>query len=309
MRCEDAFTMSRRARACAVLMLFLIATSCTGGDDPMRGSEGSSGVGKENSSPSEEQVDIYVMSADGRGMKRLTRHPLTDGTPVVWSPRGDRIMYGRGVEGHSGTYVMDRDGSDPIELIPPQGGSVAGSWGFDGTVVLSSNRSGSNLLYTMKDDGTGLRPIPNSEEGDYFPVASPDGGTIAFMSEDGPESDIWMMGTDGSNRVPLAVAPLAQKWTTWSPDGTRLAYHDLPSQTIRVVDIDSGESRELKLDRPALMPAWSPNGLEMAFISSGDVCVARLASRHSVCFDRPGQAYGPAWSPNGRLIAFAYVRE
>lgn len=71
-----------------------------------------------------------------------------------------------------------------------------------------------NLLYTVAEDGTNLRLIPNSEEGDYFPVASPDGTTIAFLSEDGPESDIWLMSIDGSNRVPLAVAPLAQKWTT-----------------------------------------------------------------------------------------------
>ncbi len=109
------------------VLLSLLAFACTSpakvnGDAPVTPLPEAQGP-----SPAGEQVDIYVMTAGGRGMKRLTRHPLADGTPVVWSRRGDRIMYGRGVEGTSGTYIMNVDGSDPVEFMPPQGASVAGS--------------------------------------------------------------------------------------------------------------------------------------------------------------------------------------
>lgn len=292
-----------------IFLTSLSTIACTG-EDVERG------VRAPASSPSapqkagtHERVDVYVMAADGTGLQRLTHDALSSGTNIEWSPQGHRILFSRGTPDSFGIYVMASDGTRQMSLVPPDGHNVAGSWMTDGTIVISSDRSGSNRLYTMSEEGTDIQPLPNTRDGDYFPVVSPDGKTVAFMNDDGPESDIWKMDMDGSARVALAVSPLAQKWTSWSPDGTHLAYHDLPSQTIRIADVDSGESRELNLDRAALMPDWSPDGRHIAFVSEGDVCLVKLATKHVVCFERKGEEFGPRWSPDGERIAFAFVRD
>src|SRR4029434_5628475 len=51
------------------------------------------------------------------------------------------------------------------------------------TIVYQSNASGNWDLYTMKSDGTGVRPIVQSPAADITPVFSPDGNSIALLSE------------------------------------------------------------------------------------------------------------------------------
>lgn len=55
--------------------------------------------------------DIYVMSADGSNLTRLTDHPERDHGPV-WSPWGDRIAFVSERDGNPEIYVMNADGTD-----------------------------------------------------------------------------------------------------------------------------------------------------------------------------------------------------
>ena len=54
--------------------------------------------------------DVYVMNADGTGLRRLTRSRGEDNYPA-WSPDGRRIVFGSERDGNLGLYVMKKDGS------------------------------------------------------------------------------------------------------------------------------------------------------------------------------------------------------
>jgi Lysyl oxidase/WD40-like Beta Propeller Repeat len=49
-------------------------------------------------------------------------------------------------------------------------------------------------------------------------------------------------------------------------------------------------------------PAWSPNGLRLAFVTKGDLWVADADGTHRTLLVRKGD--NPVWSPDGRRLAF-----
>ena len=64
------------------------------------------------------RTDIYVIRADGTGIRRLTRRARTNLAPA-WSPDGKRIVFSsdRAREGWSTIYVMNADGTRQKRLI------------------------------------------------------------------------------------------------------------------------------------------------------------------------------------------------
>lgn len=62
--------------------------------------------------------DIYVIRADGTGIRRLTRQARTNWEPA-WSPDGKRIVFAsdRAREGWSAIYIMNADGTRQKRLI------------------------------------------------------------------------------------------------------------------------------------------------------------------------------------------------
>ena len=61
--------------------------------------------------------EVYVMNADGSGVRQVTDNAVTDENPV-WSPDGRKIAFVRETQiGHFGIWVMNVDGSDQHEVI------------------------------------------------------------------------------------------------------------------------------------------------------------------------------------------------
>jgi TolB protein len=71
--------------------------------------------------PSGRRPDIYVMNADGSGLRNLTNTAAQDYSPA-WSPDGTRIAYeyggstDRGLQTLGDIYVMNADGSGVVRL-------------------------------------------------------------------------------------------------------------------------------------------------------------------------------------------------
>ena len=62
---------------------------------------------------------IYVMTAEGKRLKRLTEDVSYDGNPV-YSPDGTKIAFEStrdgGLDGHWNIYLMDTDGTNVVKL-------------------------------------------------------------------------------------------------------------------------------------------------------------------------------------------------
>lgn len=144
--------------------------------------------------------DVYVTSADGSGVIRLT-----DGTGYYhnprWSPQGGKIAFNRFNGGEEEILVMNDDGSEQTLLGR---GRVCG-WSPEGSEIYFE-RDG--WIYRMNDDGSEQSALAGGDIYDW----SPDGSRIYFQIADGY---LWTMNADGSN--PTRLFKPNCKAPAWSP--------------------------------------------------------------------------------------------
>ncbi len=171
---------------------------------------------------------IFLMNADGSN-----RHPFVDGVTggrVAWSIDGTKIAY------------MKKD-SDKVSqiFVRPVGGGTAKQltkstddkddpvWSPDGqSIIYWAKRGGIKSIYELdlNDPQEPGRAITGPALGDAVdPAVSPDGTQVIFTKKvDDDNSDIWLIGTDGSNAHAVADDPAREMDPTWSPDGKWLAF-------------------------------------------------------------------------------------
>ncbi len=104
---------------------------------------------------------------------------------------------------------------------------------------------------------------------DFFPIWSPDGKKISFISQRYGNNDIYIMNPDGTGETKLTAGPPNHDWVSWSPDSKKIAFSSDRdgNREIYIMNAD-GTSQTRMTDNPAddWNPIWSPDGNKIAFI-------------------------------------------
>lgn len=200
----------------------------------------------------------------------------------------------------------------------------------------SGARAAPPQLYTIHQDGTGLRRLTNPATGGYFsPAWSPDGTHLAAFRIAPHErtATLVIMRADGTNlqAVPSVVLSLDSfqlgngvvdgpltKLIAWSPDSSQLIAPTGQDSYV-LLDADGTRPRPIDGDRPA----WAPDGRHIAYyglnrggpIFNADFFPVQLTGSPLVILDTrtfqsqelttiPDLSVGAlAWSPDGRYLA------
>ncbi|MGW3046221.1 hypothetical protein ACWC9T_41065 [Kitasatospora sp. NPDC001159] len=116
---------------------------------------------------------IYVVSADGTGLRQLTPWELRAGDRASWSPDGTQILFTTYPAGPDnapggGIYTVHPDGSAIGALTPAPSDTAYGSAAYapDGkSIVFTQAPKGAGTdLYSMRPDGTGIARLTNSAD-------------------------------------------------------------------------------------------------------------------------------------------------
>lgn len=217
---------------------------------------------------------IYLMTADGSDVTRLTANPEGDKLPAL-SPDGTHVAYTSYRDGNDDIYIVDVAGATPIRLTTHPETDTHAAWSPDGThLVFESHRDGNSEIYKMQANGTNLTNLTQSPADDSCPAWSPDGHQIAFLSYSNGVSDIYLMQPDGSKRSNLTQHPAVEGCPTWSPDGTHLVFsalnddNDDDKDGIYMIEANGTGRTEVVSDWGFVAfddPTWSPDGTYIAF--------------------------------------------
>ena len=235
--------------------------------------------------------ELYVMGADGTGVRRLTRHERWDGAPA-WAPDGRAAFFYSQRDGESRIYRIGVDGaagSEPAGTDPISSADEAAlspTLGPAGRLAFTVQRGGRWTLVSTRPDGSDPRVESDAARDYWAPAYDPASGRLLAHGP-GPVADASVFESDAPGEF-LVHPPLPI---------------DMPDRRVSLVGIRG------------YLPAVDPTSGEIA---TSEAFARLVASRpdgsgkrviHDLAggadrYRGPDSAWGPSWSKDGRWLAF-----
>ena len=149
---------------------------------------------------------------------------------------------------------------------------------------------------------------------------SPDGKTVAFISNISGRNNLWLVSAEGGWPVQLTISDQRQAAPAWSPDSKWIAYqsdYDGDEQwDIFMVSPKTGQVVNLTKTREIAeeSPAWSPDGRYLAYMVKPKTSsvfeidvydmVMRQVKHLTTGTPKDKLNAGPIWSKDGKLIVY-----
>ncbi len=239
-------------------------------------------------------TNLWLVSIDGKTIRQLTSAQYQADTSPTWSPDGRTVAFVSNRSGSQQIWTIRVDGGEAQQLtrLPlavdnlrwsPTGRHVAFSMEVypDADLEMTEKRDkekADSSVKAMKFDRLFIRHWDRWNEGKrshifVLSVKQATGGDELWTA-DGLPIDL-MKGVDGD--CPIKPHGSREEYS-WSPDGNEIAYTTQlgPDETwatnrnIYLVPVIGKQARCVTADNKAIdtQPAYSPNGLEIAYLST-----------------------------------------
>jgi Tol biopolymer transport system component len=218
--------------------------------------------------PPDAPAQIWVMNADGSGLRQLVNDPEFDAFTPSFSPDGRHVIFVRCGEIGCAIHRVRTDGTrlQSITSFQPDSSDWAPTYSPDGERIAfgSFGRGGVDAAtYVMHADGTHIRLVTPPDlqilGGDW----SPDGSRLTSGSNccNPSNGDIFTFKPNGRGLTQLMDTPDENDvGSSWSPDGRSIAFERVnPEFTDSdVYAMRANGTRVRLIQTHARYPSWSP---------------------------------------------------
>jgi tricorn protease len=263
---------------------------------------------------------LYTFDLKTYATKRISEGPRATRDPI-WI--GDTIYFNSDRDGHFNLYAYDISSGKTTQITnnkvwdvrwPSSDNEARIVYELNGELQLLDvkNRRSNPISITVPNEGLTSRPSRVSAAGQIESVGlSPKGERALFAAR----GDIFTAPIEkGPTRNLTHSSGAHDKWPSWSPDGSRIAFiSDMSGEEELYIAPQDGLKPAEQITRGGsamrYQPEWSPDGKRIAFSDKdGKVYVVTLADRKvTEIADAPhGQIRDYTWSPRGNYLAFSF---
>ncbi|MEX0322726.1 MAG: tetratricopeptide repeat protein [Puniceicoccaceae bacterium] len=239
--------------------------------------------------------DLRIVGIDGSEPTILIPADPTQAhgpIPLDWSKDGKYILAALGGEldesldrGHTDELILISVADGSYRSIKHIGDQAYNYWDLspDGKYVVydkgSTQDANDRDIYVLAIDGSLDARIIDHPEDDYAPFWTPDNKHIVFVSTRSGTASMWMLEIDNGKPtgIPTIVKEMGSKvkGLGFSNDGTFYYSTKKPASDVYLADVDSetgqfispGQKVSLKYEGYNYSPIWSPDGMNLAYIS------------------------------------------
>ncbi|NMB53164.1 MAG: protein kinase [Leptolinea sp.] len=189
-------------------------------------------------------------------------------------------------------------------------------------IAFTSERTGNSQIWSMNPDGSTQKQMTGLADGACQPAWSPDGTQLAFISPCIGKKDIYagsqiyLSNADGKNvhLMPAPMNPAGDFNPAWSPDGKKIAFASLRTDTKPHIFLFSFEDSSVKQVTSAsygdIQPSWAPSGLQLAFVRqfpNSQIWITDLTGKQQFQYSPSGAVknYWPEWSRDGSILFYS----
>jgi len=184
-----------------------------------------------------------------------------------------------------------------------------------GRIIFTCSRRDYNQLCMTYADGTGYQQLSSLEANSYYPVFSPQGGSVVYSSnQNGGVFDLYFFTFEGSQLTQLTTNIGNVISPTFSPDGKTILFANRTGDgptSLWTVDTTGQNSNLLYSGASTIVAVdWSPKGDQIAFAMSVDqpnsyeifLMNTDGSNVRQLTRGLPNIGGSVDWSPDGRFL-------
>jgi len=266
---------------------------------------------------------LYIFNLNNNGARRITEGPRAT-RDAMWI--GDNIFFNSDRDGHFNLYVYNVPSGRTTQVTANRPWDVRWpSSDNENQIVYELNgelqvldartKKSTPISINVPDEGNARRPGRVSASNLIESIGlSPKGERALFVAR----GDIFTAPIEkGPTRNLTDSSGAHDKWPSWSPDGSQIAFVSDRSgeEELYLIPQDGSKPAEQITSGGSAMryaPEWAPDGKRLAFSDKdGKLYVLTLADRKIVeVTDSPrGQIRDYIWSPRGNFLAFTMANQ